>query len=158
MDKNYLEVMLQSLEKKNALLDKILEKSRQQEQDLNNPELSADDFNALVREKAGLIESLTRLDRGFQSVYNKIKAQLEYNRQQYKKEIAAMQHQIREIMDKSNAIQAQEARNKQLAQKKFSGIRDKVKQVRNSQKVVNQYYNNMMKVNYVDSQFLDSKK
>ncbi len=157
MDKNYLEVMLQSLQKKNILLDKILEKSLMQQQMLKNPQMTAEEFDETVKEKAQLIETLTRLDRGFQSVYNNVKQQLEYNRHQYKNEIGLMQEQIRQIMDKSNEIQTLEARNKNLVQERFAGIRSKVKTVRNSQKVVNQYYNSMNRVNYIDSQFLDRK-
>ena len=42
--------------------------------------------------------------------------------------------------------------------KKFTFIREKAKVVRTNKKAVNQYYKNMMKLHYVDPQFMDNKK
>ena len=55
-------------------------------------------------------------------------------------------------------IRRQEAENKRLMEQKFAAVRKQVKEVRQSQKVVNQYYKNMMKSGYVEPQFLDNKK
>ena len=41
---------------------------------------------------------------------------------------------------------------------KFTEVKKQVREIRSSQKVVNQYYRNMMKTNYIDPQFLDNKK
>ena len=69
-----------------------------------------------------------------------------------------MQDLIRKITDKSLLIQKQEAQNKELMEKKFTAVRSQAREVRKSQKIVNQYYKNMMKNNYNDPQFLDNKK
>ena len=50
-----------------------------------------------------------------------------------------------------------DAPGKEAMQKKFSEVKKQVREVRASQKVVNQYYRNMMKTGYVDPQFLDDK-
>ena len=55
-------------------------------------------------------------------------------------------------------IQAQEARNKDLMVRKFTFVRETAKTVRTNAKIANQYYKNMMKLNYVDPQFMDNKK
>ena len=73
-------------------------------------------------------------------------------------EIAEMQEYIRRLTDKSATIQAQEARNKDLMTQKFASVRKQVKEVRKSQKVVNQYYKSMMKSGYMEPQFTDNKK
>ena len=69
-----------------------------------------------------------------------------------------MQEKIRLITAKSMEIQTQEARNKNLMEQKFNSVHKQVKEIRQSQKVVNQYYRNMMKNAYADPQFLDNKK
>ena len=69
-----------------------------------------------------------------------------------------MQQKIRQITDKSMQIQTQEARNKMLMETKFNSIHKQVKEIRQSQKMVNQYYRNMVKANYIDPQFVDNKK
>ena len=127
-------------------------------EELENPGLDPDDFDACVEEKAKQIEQLELLDTGFQEVYDKIKADLQTNQQEYREEIAEMQEYIRRLTDKSATIQAQEARNKDLMTQKFASVRKQVKEVRKSQKVVNQYYKSMMKSGYMEPQFTDNKK
>ena len=149
MEKNpYLTIMIQSLKKKSAVLDAIIELNIRQKEELENPGLDPDDFDACVEEKAKQIEQLELLDAGFQEVYDKIKADLQTNQQEY----------IRRLTDKSATIQAQEARNKDLMTQKFASVRKQVKEVRKSQKVVNQYYKSMMKSGYMEPQFTDNKK
>ena len=72
--------------------------------------------------------------------------------------ISTMQSCIRLITDKSMEIQAQEARNRDLMVRKFAYVKETAKNVRTNAKVASQYYKNMMKLNYVDSQFMDNKK
>ena len=159
MEKNpYLTIMIQSLKKKSAVLDAVIELNIRQKEELENPGLDPDDFDACVEEKAKQIEQLELLDTGFQEVYDKIKADLQTNQQEYREEIAEMQEYIRRLTDKSATIQAQEARNKDLMTQKFASVRKQVKEVRKSQKVVNQYYKSMMKSGYMEPQFTDNKK
>lgn len=159
MEKNqYISIMLQSLEKKNQILDVIIELNRRQREELENPALDPDDFDKTVEEKAVQIEALETLDSGFQEVYEKVRDELKDNKDAYVEEIAQMQNYIRRLTEKSATIQAEEARNKSLMEQKFASVRKQVKEVRKSQKVVNQYYKNMMKTNYIDPQFTDKKK
>ena len=145
MEKNpYLSIMIQSLKKKSAVLDAVIELNIRQKEELENPGLDPDDFDACVEEKAKQIEQLELLDAGFQEVYDKIKADLQTNQQEYREEIAEMQEYIRRLTDKSATIQAQEARNKDLMTQKFASVRKQVKEVRKSQKVVNQYYKSII--------------
>ena len=98
------------------------------------------------------------LDNGFEKLYEKVRDELQTNKEDYKAEILEMQNHIRLLTEKSMEIQAQEARNKQLMEQKFASVRKQVREIRSSQKVVNQYYKNMMKKGYVEPHFLDNKK
>ncbi len=69
-----------------------------------------------------------------------------------------MQKLIAEITEKSVEIQAVEARNKSQVEARFSTIRKQIRQVKDNQKVVKEYYRNMQKMNYVEPQFMDNKK
>ena len=159
MEKNpYIPVLIQSLKKKNEILDVIVMLNKRQKEQLENPNLDPDDFDKTVEEKAKLIDELNQLDDGFQEVFGKVREDLEQNRAQYAGEIKEMQDYIRKLTEKSASIQAQEMRNKDLMTQKFSTIKKQAREVRTSQKVVNQYYKNMMKTNYIDPQFTDSKK
>lgn len=159
MEKNqYIPIMLQSLKKKNQILDVIMELNKRQREELENPALDPDDFDKTVQEKAAQIEALEALDAGFQEVYEKVRDELKDNKDVYREDIAQMQDYIRRLTEKSATIQAEEARNKSLMEQKFISVRKQVKEVRKSQKVVNQYYKSMMKASYYDPQFTDNKK
>ena len=154
----YLPIMIQSLKKKEQTLDAIIEINTRQREELENPALDPDDFEKTFEEKVALIDSLENLDNGFQELFERVREELNANREAYRDEIAEMQAYIRRLTEKSADIQTQEARNKTLMEQKFSAVRKQVKEVRKSQKVVNQYYKNMMKSNFIEPQFTDKKK
>lgn len=155
---NYILILLQDLKKKSLVLDGIINANQKQKEALEDPNLDPEDFDKLVEEKTQLIEELERLDSGFEQVFSRVREELQVNKESYKAEIREMQKMIREITDKSATIQTGELRNKELMQKKFSDVKRQVREIRASQKVVNQYYKNMMKANYVEPQFMDNKK
>lgn len=156
--KTYLTILEQSLDKKIKVLNQIIEQDQIQLQQLQNPNLEPDEFDQTVEAKAKLIEELELLDQGFEQVFEHIKSEIGDHKEAYKEEIRNMQEKIREITDRSMQIQTQEARNKTLMERKFSSIHKQVREIRQSQKVVNQYYRNMMKRTYTEPQFMDNKK
>lgn len=154
----YVSIMIQSLKKKEGILDKIQNLNMEQKDQLEDPNLDPEDFDQVVGQKAALIDEMEQLDEGFQELFLKVREELDEKREVYKDEIRRMQDLIRRLTEKSMTIQRQEAQNKQLMEQKFTAVHRQVKEVRQSQKVVNQYYKNMMKTNYIDPQFLDNKK
>ncbi len=159
MSKNpYIAILIQSLRKKEQVLDSISIINQRQKTELEDPSLDPDDFDKTVEEKAKLIAELEKLDDGFDEVFQKVRDDLTNHKEEYRDEIKTMQELIRSLTAKSATVQGQEARNKVLMEQKFTAIKGQVRKVRSSQKVVNQYYQNMMKVNLVDPQFTDSKK
>lgn len=157
-EQTYIEIMQQSLKKKIEILDKIISLDEQQKEQLENPTSTVDEFDKTVEAKAKLIEQLDQLDSGFEKLYARVQEELAVHKEDHAASIRNMQDCIRQITDKSVEIQAQEARNKELMTKKFSSMRQKAKNVRKNSKIANQYYRNMMQLNYVDPQFMDNKK
>ena len=158
MAENYLLIMIQSLKKKIEVLDCIIDADERQKIGLEDPSLDPDDFDKIVEEKAKYIEHLDLLDQGFDKLFERVKDQLNDNRELYKDEIKEMQTLITTVTEKSNKIQVQEARNKELMTQKFAKVHKQARDVRASQQAVNQYYQNMKKLNYIDPQFMDNKK
>lgn len=154
----YIPIMIQSLKKKNQILDVIISLNQQQRYELEDPGLDPDDFDLTVEKKAEQIKELEALDVGFQELFERIREELTGNREAYREEITQMQELIRSLVEKSADIQTQEQRNKELMTRKFAAVRKQVKEVRKSQKIVNQYYKNMMKTAYIEPQFTDKKK
>ena len=158
MQDTYIEIMIQSLNKKLQVLDAIIEQNNKQKEVLENPKAEVEEFDVTVEEKSRLIEQMQQLDSGFEKLFERVQEELNGHKEDYADAIRTMQSCIRRITDKSMEIQAQEARNKDLMVRKFAFVKDTAKSVRTNAKVANQYYKNMMKLNYVSPQFMDNKK
>ena len=158
MQETYIEIMLQSLNKKLQVLDAIIEQNIKQKDILENSKSTVEEFDATVEAKSALIEQMQQLDSGFEKLFERVQEELAGHKEDYADSIRSMQSAIRLITDKSMEIQAQEARNKDLMIRKFAFVKETAKSVRTNSKVANQYYKNMMKLNYVSPQFMDNKK
>lgn len=158
MSNTYVDIMIQSLEKKIQVLDRIILLDKIQKEQLEDEGLTTEDFDNVVEEKSELIEQLNQLDSGFEKLFQRVKEELDVNREQYKEQIRKMQEMIRSITDKSVEIQAQEARNKELMMNKFTRIKQRSKVAHTNYRAASQYYKNMMQSNVVDPQFMDKTK
>lgn len=158
MERTYVNIMLQSLNKKIKVLEEIKSLNQLQKALLEDDKSSVDDFDKTVEKKSNCIKQLDQLDDGFDTLFAKVKKTLNADKSAYADSIRAMQNLIRQITDLSMELQAQEARNKDLMMRKFVYIKEQNKIVRTSTKVANQYYKNMMNLHYVDPQFMDNKK
>lgn len=158
MEKLYIHILVESLEKKIRILDGIISANQEQREGLEDPNLDPDDFDRTVEKKAEYIEELDQIDKGFEELFARVREELNINREKYKAEIQTMQGLIRKITDKTLMIERQETQNKELMEKKFAAVRSQAREVRKSQKIVNQYYKSMMKNSMSDPQFMDNKK
>ena len=106
LNKSYLAIMEDSLVKKADILRQLQLLCMEQSDILDDENMKPDEFEANVDKKAGLIEKLSELDEGFDMLFERVKAELDSNREQYKEQIHHMQELIREITDRSVQIQA----------------------------------------------------
>ena len=90
--------MIESLWRKKNVLTDILKLSEEQSLLLDDPNLEPDTFEKNVNRKAALIEKLEQLDTGFESLYDKVKEELESNRDIHKEQIRQMQELIIDIL------------------------------------------------------------
>lgn len=158
MIENYLQVLEESLHKKMDVLCRIEALNVKQEMILKSESVSEDDFDQTIDEKGTLIEELTGLDNGFESLYAHIKEQLSAGKEKYKAHISKLQKLITEVTEKSISIQAQEARNKKLVEQYFADRRKELQQGRLNSKAALNYYQNMKQSQIVSPQFMDKKK
>jgi hypothetical protein len=154
----YITILIQSLEKKVAVLDKIIESNKEQKEILSQEEMDTDRFEANLNEKGDLIDELNLLDDGFQEIYDRIKDELGTNRELYKEEIKRMQKLISDITERSVTIRAEEERNRQLASRQFDNMRGNIQVAKRSRQAANTYYSSMSRVNTIDAQFMDKRK
>lgn len=155
---SYLQILQDSLIKKSALLTKIEEKSKEQSELIKNPDLNMAKIDSNMDEKNELIQEILKLDDGFEHLYQRIKKELEENKEQYKEEILKLKGLISRVTEKSTSIQVIEARNKTEMDMFFSKQKKGIQTKRNAMTVARDYYQNMNKVKHVSPQFLDRKK
>ena len=158
MSETYLAIMLQSLKKKEQVLDEIIRLNDLQKKQLTDQATPVDDFDKTVEDKRDCIDQLDQLDSGFEKLYAQVQEELQANKEQYADTIKALQKCIRSVTDKSIMIQAQEARNKDLMMQKFTTVRKHAKDVRANSKAITGYYKTMTHSGYMDSRYMDGKK
>lgn len=158
MSETYLAIMLQSLKKKEQVLDEIIRLNDLQKKQLTDQATPVDDFDKTVEDKSACIDQLDQLDSGFEKLYAQVQEELRANKEQYADTIRELQKRIRSVTDKSIMIQAQEARNKDLMMQKFTTVRKHAKDVRANSKAITGYYKTMTHSGYMDSRYMDGKK
>lgn len=158
MSETYLAIMLQSLKKKEQVLDEIIRLNDLQKKQLTDQTTPVDDFDRTVEDKSACIDQLDQLDSGFEKLYAQVQEELQANKEQYADTIRELQKRIRSVTDKSIMIQAQEARNKDLMMQKFTTVRKHAKDVRANSKAITGYYKTMTHSGYMDSRYMDGKK
>lgn len=158
MQETYIQIMLQSLEKKSKVLDQIIQLNEQQKTVLESADSPVEEFDETVEKKSALIEQMEQLDSGFEKLYDRVREELQTNKDAYKDQIRKMQEYIRVVTDKSVQIQTQEARNKELMTSKFTRVKKQARQVRANSKATSSYYQSMSRTSVIDPQFMDDKK
>jgi flagellar biosynthesis/type III secretory pathway chaperone len=155
---NYLKILEDSLIKKSKVLDDIARYNEEQTEIFSRDKVDMDKFDEYVDRKAELIDALTQLDDGFETLFERVSEELNVNRSQYTEQIARLQALVKEVTDKGVSVQAQEARNKKLIEEYFARERRNLRENRKTAKAVYDYYKSASGNNIVPPQFMDSRK
>ena len=157
MDNSYIDMMIDSMNKKIAILNQLIDKTENQKDIFkDDTEPDWDKFDALIDEKDEL-NNLTELDNGFETLFNRVKEELTNNKDKYASKIALMQNLISEVTNLSTKLEALETRNKSLIEQKVAAGRQNLRTSKVSSQVAMNYYNKMNKINNVDPQLMDMK-
>lgn len=154
---NYLLVLEQSLSKKINILSELERLTQVQREIVTKEQFDEEAFNDNVEQKAALINELEKLDKGFQILYDNVKAQIEDNRQTYSVEIQRLQEMIKTIMDRSAALMVLENQNKEMVTKRFATLKKEARQVKKNRNLAANYYKSMNNISS-EPYFLDKKK
>lgn len=158
---NYLQMMIESLRKKDGVLSKIIEKNEAQAACISEKEygeIDWDKFNVLIAEKETLINRINEMDQGFQSLFNRVREEVEAHKDTYRVEIASMQELITALTDKATRIQTQEERNRAKIESVLLGAKKEIKKTRKSMQAVSNYYKSMSNPSGEINATMDRKK
>lgn len=158
MTNNYLKVLEESLRKKLQVLDEVQAYNEKQKQIFESEDVDLELFDKAIEEKGKLIEQINKLDEGFEILYANIAEELKGNKGMYTEHIQMLQQLVKQVTDKSVAVQTQEARNKALIEEYFAKERAGIRQKRKTSKAAYDYYKKVRSSDYVPPQFYDSKQ
>lgn len=140
MTENYLSVLEESLEKKLQIMAKIREYTLCQQEIFQAESADLEKYDGYVDKKDALVDELTALDNGFETLYRNVSGELEAGREKYAEQIRRLQALVTRVTEESVAIQTQEARNKKLVEDYFRRERDNIAQSRKNSKAAYDYY------------------
>lgn len=158
MTEDYLQIMIESLEKKIDVLDKVFELDKRQLSVALEQPFDMEKYDKTMDEKGRLIDELNKLDDGFTSTYERVRDEVQANSKAYAEKVHRMQDLIRTAIDKGVAVEAQEQRGKQAIQAAMSTKRKEIRQIKISNTAATKYYKAMSRINDVDPQLMDRKK
>lgn len=158
MTEGYLQILIESLEKKIAVLDKVIELDKQQAEISSHQPMDMKAYDKTVDEKGELIDEINRLDDGFSSTFELIGDEVKNNPDKYKEKVQILQNLIREAVDKGVTIEVQEKRNRAALENVFRMKRNEIRQMKKSGAAATKYYKAMSRINDVDPQLMDRKK
>ena len=158
MSSAYINMLIESQEKKLELLDRVIELDKEQETIVTGDKPDMEALNANLTAKGALVDELNKLDEGFDSVYAKVREELINNKEAHKSEIGRLQELIRQIMDKTADIEAMEARSKINVETFLKRRKKELREGRNSIQAASVYSANMRRAYDTSPFFVDNKK
>lgn len=142
-DHVYVEMMVDSLQRKRKILLSLLKKTKEQETLLRAEELDYDRFHALLEEKGEQIEELNQIDEGFDALFKRVEKEILANRDGYQSELRTMQQLIKEVSEYGVSIQALEHQNGERFKMYLSEQRKGIRDFHINQKTASSYYQNL---------------
>ena len=158
MTEGYLQILIESLEKKNEVLDKISVLNKEQAEISAHQPMDMEAYDKTMDEKGELIDEINRLDDGFTSTYERIKDEVQKQPDKYRSQVLVLQELIRTAVEKGVAIEAQEKRNRAALETVFRMKRQEIRQMKVSSSAAATYYKSMSRINTVDPQLMDREK
>jgi dGTP triphosphohydrolase len=143
---DYIQIMIDSLKRKSEILDELIVKNEEMHgcvADKSYEDVNWDSFNLIVAQKQMYIDRIVKMDEGFQSLYDRVKEQLNEDRSKYVDEIKEIQKLIEKVTGQGIKISTGEERNKKIIEKLFGNRKKEIKRTRNSLKVANSYAQTM---------------
>ena len=106
----YVNIMRESLERKQRYLTEIWKLTNEQSVIATAEKFDEEQFSELVEKKDVLIDNLNEIDKGFSSVYDRVRIEIQRDPVVYRDELLAIQNLIRTCVDLGMQIEAVEER------------------------------------------------
>ncbi len=142
----YVNMMVDSLNRKKRILEFILRKTKEQEALLKDDEMDPNRFQAIIDEKGEQIDDLNKIDEGFDTLFSYVKKEINENRMAYRTQIEQMQKLIGEVSELGIQIQALEHQNSGHFKVYLANQRKSIREFHVNNRTTTSYYQNMANV------------
>ncbi len=156
--KVYLQLLIDTMEKKVAILRRLVEITGLQDALMEPESFNDDQFMHTISLKEERLQELETLDMGFDRIFGLMKEELIENKFRYEAEIKALQGYISTITDMGVQLQAMELRNKAKLEVLFAQKRGELRRIRANTQTVAKYYRNVADRTESQAYFYDKKK
>ncbi|MCR5525767.1 MAG: hypothetical protein K6F39_00090 [Lachnospiraceae bacterium] len=158
MNDSYISILIDSMIEKSKALDEVIERDQEQTELIGaeKPDLDAikNNFDSLGE----LAKKISKLDDGFEVIYEKVRDEILNNKNAHKDEIKRLKELVAEVTEKAIKIQTTEARNKLAVTEFFTRERRNLGTRRSAVKALNQYKHAMGKAEMqAQPYFLDKR-
>ena len=154
----YVKIMQESLARKQKYLTEVLELTKEQSKLATSDEFNEDAFSEIVDKKEVLIDNINEIDKGFASVYDRVRMEIQADPAVYRTSLLDIQEKIKACVDTGMEIEATEERNRVALENAFATKFKGLRQVKQSKTVANRYYKSMANGMVNDSLLYDTKK
>lgn len=151
-------VLEDTIQKKEQYLDELLALTKEQEQVLLQEKFSMDAFESLMDRKDPYIKKISEFDAGFESVYERMRPEMEGYKKEFEPRIRALQGKIKTVLEKGAALCTSEEQNKTRLEFCLRDKKQEIKNFNKSSRTVSSYYKNMSGALSDKSFFMDKKK
>lgn len=151
-------VLEDTIQKKEQYLDELLALTKEQETILLAEKFSMDAFDALMEKKDPYIKKISEFDAGFESVYARMRPEMENYKKEFEPRIRALQGKIKSVLEKGAALCTAEEQNRTRLEYCLKDKKQEIKNFKKSSSTVSSYYKNMAGALSDQSFFMDKKK
>lgn len=158
----YLNILIENLEKKQSIFDILLEKTVSQNECVAGKDQDSanwSQFEVLMIEKDSAIEKVDEIDSAFESIFARIKPELDSNKDEYADLIKKLQASITKLTDTGVKISSVEERNRAEVERIMTAAKAGIGKARKNLKATSGYIASMYgSAMGADPTKIDSKK
>lgn len=158
INKTYLSLLIDVVNKKENLLDQLILDTIKQSYCFSDTDFNDEKYDEIYQKKEALIKEIETLDEGFESLYQRVREEMSTNRYEYEQEIKKLQSKIRTITDRIVRLQKLEADNKVKFDVFLRNKRKQIKDYSVNKRTAAAYYKNMMSQYTNESYLYDRTK
>ncbi|MBE5923068.1 MAG: hypothetical protein E7271_01195 [Lachnospiraceae bacterium] len=150
---NYVDILVDILDKQLTVLEEVLRITKQQEEIANASAFDEQAFDETLMHKDVCIAKLNEYDNAFVSVYDRVKNAVKGDTEKYADKISVIQTLIRRCTDLGNEISTLEVRNKDKIAICFTNKKQEYSAKQTAATVANKYNTTMKNVNLMGERY-----